>query len=1182
MKKIRDLILAAVLIAVMVTQVSFAEEPSSITPPVEGTAVESSLDELSAEASSDEAAAETPSDESAVEAPSDEAAAETPTDESAVEAPSAEPAAETPSDESAVETLSTEPAGRSYASDEAASARSSNEEPRYVRTVMMYICGSNLETYSAMATYNIKQILQSNFSKNDAVKFIVLTGGSDIWQTPSEYLVDKDNRDKAITIDPEYNQIWEAKGADAAEDPGKLVLLEKEGLHGKKARDKNDEEFRGEVTSDPQVLKDFINYCAGNYPAEKYDLILWDHGSGPLGGFANDEAMFFSEMNFGEIMDAFSDNAVTKDGGKFDFINFDACLMSSVEFALAFADYMDYYIASAELIPGYGEYYTGWLNKLGEEPDYDTYKLGKMMVDDYIRFYEKEEGDGASQNGTLAVINMDKMVNYYGFANTLMNLPVYLKQQATEQNPEVNDFLFYDEFDSGKNSISYGGMHYYDLGTLVSQLSFDFKELTPDDILDDGTIIDANIYSEPLAALSYYLSQEDMIYARGTKGIKSKPLYYRDSYGKVNYNSVGTSGLYLTFPAADDPSETRRYFEALEPVVNKLEERVKALEAEAMALDENDPEAPDLDIQIRNTRSRLMFLNDYRYAVIDYSLIAKTGKIVSGMLDEGYKRSSINYESVREYMTGGAKYDPSVEDLEGVNTEYTICDWNNEIMPDILIRSGRDPDAPYSEHAAAEAASREWLSAVISQQAEENISRKEMTFMKTKENGFHIVMKNTQKRVVDDVRYNLTARIPAAENYINECQERGELSLMTDEEKEDLTNSKIGYVIGEPVIENADGTKVNTDSKLDLLKWYMEPGGIWDLPPTEESWYTVRDAKGYCHVANIETDEEAGEIYFYGNYKSENGIDTLCCLSFAKNGKLKEILLGTEDGNSYRRIPVSEMVGKVEVMPIRSATIFVDDVSIPLSQKPIIVSPKTVGSIRLVKKDLNDIEDLRSNGEKADIDYSVAVRDIYGYELKFYDNPPTAATSAFSRLRLRSAAQTGSSVTLKWKKVKGAKTYVIYGNKCGKKNKFKKIVKTTGTSRRISKVLGKKLRKGTYYKFKVVALDKYNREITVSKVVHVATKGGKVGNYKGVSVKKSVITKAKKLKKGKTLKLNAKAVKASKLTVRKHRGIRYASSNPEIATVNGKGVLKARKKGACYVYAYAQNGVYRKIRVVVK
>lgn len=45
----------------------------------------------------------------------------------------------------------------------------------YVRTIMMYDCGSNLETYGGMATYNLKQILSSNFSKDDKVKFIIMT-----------------------------------------------------------------------------------------------------------------------------------------------------------------------------------------------------------------------------------------------------------------------------------------------------------------------------------------------------------------------------------------------------------------------------------------------------------------------------------------------------------------------------------------------------------------------------------------------------------------------------------------------------------------------------------------------------------------------------------------------------------------------------------------------------------------------------------------------------------------------------------------------------------------------------------------------------------------------------------------------------------------------------------------------
>ena len=90
--------------------------------------------------------------------------------------------------------------------------------------------------------------------------------------------------------------------------------------------------------SNPETLKSFINFCVQYAPAEKYDLILWDHGGGPTYGFGMDEHELVSSfwdsrslMSFPQIMDALSDNDVTKGGGKFDFVDFDACLMSSVE-----------------------------------------------------------------------------------------------------------------------------------------------------------------------------------------------------------------------------------------------------------------------------------------------------------------------------------------------------------------------------------------------------------------------------------------------------------------------------------------------------------------------------------------------------------------------------------------------------------------------------------------------------------------------------------------------------------------------------------------------------------------------------------------------------------------------------------------------------------------------------------
>ena len=189
--------------------------------------------------------------------------------------------------------------------------------------------------------------------------------------------------------------------------------------------------------------------------------------------------------------------------------------------------------------------------------------------------------------------------------------------------------------------------------------------------------------------------------------------------------------------------------------------------------------------------------------------------------------------------------------------------------------------------------------------------------------------------------------------------------------------------------------------------------------------------------------------------------------------------------------------------------------------------------------------------------------------------------AVFGRLQLKSSKQTSTSVTIKWKKVSGATEYVIYGNKCGKSNKMMRLDTSTGKSKTYKKVLGKKVSKGTYYKFMVVALDKDNNVVSSSKIIHVATKGGKVGNVGKIT------TKANKnkvsIKKGKTFKLGAKQKAASKiLKVKAHRKLSYETSNAKIATVSKSGKIKGKKKGSCYVYVYAQSGVFTKIKVTVK
>ena len=179
--------------------------------------------------------------------------------------------------------------------------------------------------------------------------------------------------------------------------------------------------------------------------------------------------------------------------------------------------------------------------------------------------------------------------------------------------------------------------------------------------------------------------------------------------------------------------------------------------------------------------------------------------------------------------------------------------------------------------------------------------------------------------------------------------------------------------------------------------------------------------------------------------------------------------------------------------------------------------------------------------------------------------------STFSLLQAKGVPKSKSSIKLSWKRVNGATKYVIYGNKCGKSNKYKKIRKVSGVS-----FTQKKLKRGTYYKYLVVAV-RGKKVLAVSKTIHVATKGGKVGNNTGVKLSKTKLS----MKKGKSKTVKA-TLKAGSSKVKIHRKVAWESDNVSIATVSKKGQIKGLKRGTCYIYAYAQNGVFAKIKVTVK
>ena len=228
-------------------------------------------------------------------------------------------------------------------------------------TLMVYMCGTDLESKYGMATNDLNEMLHATLN-DDSLNIIVETGGTKQW--------------KNSVMTPGTNQLWRVR-------KGGIEALNKD--MGRQAMTK------------ASTLTEFIKYCASNYPADRYMLIFWDHGGGSLSGYGYDQ-WFQGTMTLDQI-----DLALKNGGVKFDFIGFDACLMGTMETAVVTEQYADYLIGSEETEPGCGWYYTNWLTKLCQNPSVSTVDLAKTIIDDFNDVCAK---NNAGDTTTLSIVDL--------------------------------------------------------------------------------------------------------------------------------------------------------------------------------------------------------------------------------------------------------------------------------------------------------------------------------------------------------------------------------------------------------------------------------------------------------------------------------------------------------------------------------------------------------------------------------------------------------------------------------------------------------------------------------------------------------------------------------------------------------------------------------------------------------
>lgn len=275
--------------------------------------------------------------------------------------------------------------------------------------IYWYLCGSNLETNANAASRDLLEVLEADLSKD--VSVIIQTGGSKKWASDD--------------FSGQHPQRWQVKDGDIE----KLADLPKSSMGSGK------------------TLAEFIRYCNEKHPADHRVLIIWDHGAGSAGDFANDELYGMEGMSLADLRKVLAEVCKSDPANPpFEIIGFDACLMATIDVAKILHGYARYMVASQNEEPGVGWSYEKMLNSLSRKTSMSGAEFGRIICDTYLEDCRKENEE---DRATLSLTDLSKVPalsaawNAFGIEAIEKcladdNLPAILARQANNAENYVN------------------------------------------------------------------------------------------------------------------------------------------------------------------------------------------------------------------------------------------------------------------------------------------------------------------------------------------------------------------------------------------------------------------------------------------------------------------------------------------------------------------------------------------------------------------------------------------------------------------------------------------------------------------------------------------------------------------------------------------------------------------------
>ncbi|MCG2726339.1 MAG: clostripain-related cysteine peptidase [Elusimicrobia bacterium] len=266
-------------------------------------------------------------------------------------------------------------------------------------TIMVFVnAKNNLEEYGLKDVNEMEMV-----GSSDKVNIVVEMGRMDgfdssegDWIGTRRYLIQKDGNPNAVT-------------SPVVQDLGKVDM------------------------GDWKQLVDFGKWTKTNYPAKKYMLIVWNHGSGWDKNikFILDRGLSYDDETHNHFTTPQLGMAINEIG-RLDVYGSDACLMQMASVDYEIKDSVAYIVGSEETEPGDGYTYNTMLEPIVSNPTLTPYQAAKVLVDAYSDHYQ-----GLSYAYTQSLVKTSALPKLL----TLMNDWVYAVGVAGDKEIVKNALL---------------------------------------------------------------------------------------------------------------------------------------------------------------------------------------------------------------------------------------------------------------------------------------------------------------------------------------------------------------------------------------------------------------------------------------------------------------------------------------------------------------------------------------------------------------------------------------------------------------------------------------------------------------------------------------------------------------------------------------------------------------------